>query len=155
MYLYFLGHVPGHLQTMEMYNEVMRINPAAFFLIPDPFKTQEKCIERVEADPWQLHHVPGYFKTQEISYKAVRDDLSFLENVPDWLMTQGQVKIRHGDNGYCNDNELIKWYQGYEKRKTQEAQIEKELMHITCHSSRWSDWCMSEDEKKQTKILRK
>ena len=32
-------------------------------------------------------------------------------------------------------------------------QIEEELMRIACHLSHWLDWCMSEDEKKQTEKL--
>ena len=29
-------------------------NPAAFFLVPDHFKTQELCEIVVRVDPWQL-----------------------------------------------------------------------------------------------------
>ena len=30
---------------------------------------------------------------------------------------------------------------------------EEELMPITCHPSGWGDWCVSEDEKKETETL--
>ena len=48
---------------------------------------------------------------------------------------------------------FIEWYKGYQKRKTQKAQIEKELMHIAWHPSRWWNWCIAEDEKKETEKL--
>ena len=40
-----------------MCNLAMCIKSAAFFLIPDRFKTQEMCIKGVEVDPWQLGDV--------------------------------------------------------------------------------------------------
>ena len=36
----------------------------------------------------------------------------------------------HDDDDYCNDDELIEWYNGYQKRKAQKAQIKEELMLI-------------------------
>ena len=39
------------------------------------------------------------------------------------------------------------------KQKTQKAQIKKELMPIAWHPSRHWDWCMPEDEKKETEKL--
>ena len=47
-------------------------------------------------------------------------------------------------------NKLIEWYKGYKKRRAQRIKIEKELMPIACHPSRWWNWCISEDEKKET-----
>ena len=43
-------------------------------------------------------------------------------------MTQQQLKIWHDDVDYYNDDELIEWYDAYQKRKSQKAQIKKELM---------------------------
>ena len=68
-------------------------------------------------------------------------------------MTQEQVKLWHDYDDYYDDNELIKWYDGYQKRKIQKAQIKKELMPIAWHPSRWWDWCVPEDEKKEIEIL--
>ena len=62
-------------------------------------------------------------------------------------MTKQQLKIVVN---HCNNNWLIKWYEGYQKCKTQKAKIKDELLPITWHSSRWWDWCVSEDEKKAT-----
>ena len=58
-----------------MFGEVMRVRPAAFFLIFDRFKTQEMCIIAVEVDPWQLHDVPDWFVVlQEMWYEDFDDD---------------------------------------------------------------------------------
>ena len=56
----------------------------------------------------------------------------------------------HWDNDE-NEDKFFKWYNGYQKRRTQKAQIEKELPPISWHPSRYWDWCMSEDEKKKKK----
>ena len=49
----------------------------------------------------------------------------------------------------CNDDDLIKWYDGYQKYKEQKASIKEQLMPITWHPSRWWDWCIPNDEKKK------
>ena len=54
-------------------------------------------------------------------------------------------------NYYQIDNELIKWHDGYQKRKAQKAKLKEELMLITWHPDCVMDWCMSKDEKKWQK----
>ena len=57
----------------------------------------------------------------------------------------------HWDDDDDDDNEdkFFEWYNGYKKRKAQKAKIKKELMPINWHPSRYCDWCLSEDEKKE------
>ena len=99
------------------------------------------CIKAVEVDPWQLHYVPDIFKAQKMCDKVVRDQFFSLEYVSDWFVTHQQVKIRHDDEYHDDDDDdddddrLIKWYDGYKKCKSQNAQIEKELMRIAWHPS--------------------
>ena len=131
-----------------MCEEVMRVRPAAFFLIPDRFKTQEMCNKAVEEGPWWLEHLPHHLKTEEICNKAVRDHLFSLHFAPDWFVTQQQRNVWYDDDYAYNDNEMIKWYDRYKKRKAQKASIKEELMPIAWHPSRYWDWCMSEDEKR-------
>ena len=88
------------------------------------------CIEAVEVDPWQLDDIPNHLKTLEMCDAAVRKDSFSSVCVPDWFVTQGQVKIWHDGYDYCDDDRLIEWYEGYQKRKVQKAKIEKELMLI-------------------------
>ena len=45
---------------------------------------------------------------------------------------------------------FFEWCDDYKKRKAQKASIKEELMPIAWHSSGWWDWCMSENEKKET-----
>ena len=73
--------------------------------------------------------------------REVEAGLGLLECVPDRFVTQQQTKI------WCDDDDLIKWHNGYEKRKAQKAKIKEELMPIAWHLNRVMDWCMSEDEK--------
>ena len=55
-----------------MCNEVIRNDPALFFLVPDHFKTQEMCNKAVEEDPLQLINVPDHFKTQKSVLRQLR-----------------------------------------------------------------------------------
>ena len=85
--------------------------------------------------------------------KAVKDDPSSLQFVPDWFVTQEQIDIWYDDDYWYHDDELMEWYEGYKERKTQKAKIKEELIPIAWHPSRWWDWCMSEDEKRDRKIF--
>ena len=76
-----------------------------------------------------------------------------LQFVPDWFVTQQQLKLWHYYDDYCNDDKLIKRYNRYKKRKAQKASIKEELLPVTWHPSRWWDWCIPEDEKKETEKL--
>ena len=51
--------------------------------------------------------------------KTVKDETYFLQFIPDWFVAQQQLKICHDDDDYCNNDELIEWYDGYQKRKAQ------------------------------------
>ena len=76
-----------------------------------------------------------------------------MQYVPDWFETQQQLKIWYNDAYYCNEDKLIEWYEGYKKRKAQKASIKEELLPIAWHPSSWWNWCVSEDEKKETEKL--
>ena len=106
----------------------MHIIPAAFYLIPDCFKTQEMCIKAVEADLWELDNVPDCFKTQKMCVATVSEDPYSLQHFPDWFVTQGQVRKLRDDDNYCDDDEITEWYDDYKKHKAQKAEIKEELM---------------------------
>ena len=72
------------------------------------------------------------------------------------FVTQEQTDLWYDDSEYCDNYDEVtffKWYDGYEKRKVQKASIKEELLHITWLPSRYWDWCVPEDEKKETKKL--
>ena len=75
-------------------------------------------------------------------------------------LLQGRWQIYYDDyydddGGHWDDDEdkFFEWYDGYVRRKAQKAQTKKELMFIAWHPSRYWDWCMSEDEKRDTEKL--
>ena len=107
----------------------------------------------VEKGPYTLNFVPDHFKTQGMCEKAVEKYPLILIFVPHWFATQGQVKVWHDRNYYYDNDEIIQWYDGYKKCKAKKAQIEKELMPIAWHPSRWWDWYVPKDEKKETEKL--
>ena len=78
---------------------------------------------------------------------VVQRDSYSLQFVPDWFVTQEQLEIWHDDVDNCTDDELIRWYKRYEKRKTQKERIKEKLMPIAWHPDRVMDSGMPEDEK--------
>ena len=79
--------------------------------------------------------------------KAVRYYLFSFQFVPDWFAAQQQIDLWYDKNCVYNDNEMIKWYDSYKARKSQQAEIKEELLPIAWHPDRMMDWYMSEDEK--------
>ena len=142
--------------------EAVEVFPWQLKHVPDNFKTQDKCNEVVHGDPYLLQYVPYYLRTQETCDKAVRDDFSSLQFVLDWFVVRKWVDMWHDD--YCdddgdqwddddNEDKFLEWYDGYKKRKAQKAKIREELLPIVWHPSRWWDWCVPEDETRQTEKL--
>ena len=82
-----------------------------------------------------------------------------MKYVPGWfVMHQKLLRVTKRTIGRrCMfphyDDDLIKWYEGYNKQKAQKTSIKEELMPIAWHLSRWWDWCVSNDEKHKTKKL--
>ena len=68
-------------------------------------------------------------------YVAWEDSFS-LQFVPDWFVTQQQLKIWHDYDDYYDDDKLIKWCEGYQKRKAQKAKIREELLLVAWHPDR-------------------
>ena len=48
---------------------------------------------------------------------------------------------------------MIKWYNGYKKRRAQKASIKEGILPMTWHRSRYWDWSMSDDEKRDIEQL--
>ena len=55
--------------------------------------------------------------------KAVKDYLFSLQFVSDWFVTQEQVNLWCDEDYVYNDNEVIKWYEGYQKGRAQKSKI--------------------------------
>ena len=121
--------------------------------VPDNFITQKMCEKVVEKEPWALRFVPDHLTTQEMCDKLFWEDTFSLQYVPDWFVTQQQIKLQNDNAYYCNNDKLTEWYDGYKKQKAQKALIKDKLMPITWYPSRWWNWCVPEDEKKETEIF--
>ena len=68
--------------------------------------------------------------------------------MPDWFVRKQQI------GRWDDDDELIKLYDDYNKRKDQKAQVKKELIYIDWLRSRWWNWCIPEDkERRDRKIV--
>ena len=125
-------------------------DPFALGLVPDQFKTKWTCDRAVEDEPETLKYVPDHLIIQAICQRAIQDDLCTLIFVHDWLVTHQQIKSWYDDD---YDDEYPEWYERYQKRKSQKAKIKEELLPIAWNPSRWSDWCIPDDEKKETEKL--
>ena len=84
----------------------------------------------IEVDPWQLNDIPDYLKTQKMCDDVVRKETYSLQLVPDWFVTEEEIDVWYYYNEYCDDDELIEWYNDYHRRKAQKAKIKEELMPI-------------------------
>ena len=78
----------------------------------------------------------------------MKDYLFSLHFVPDVFVRQQQLDIWYDDYYVYNDNQMIKWYEGYKKRKAQKSKNKERVSPAAWHPDRVMDWCMSEDEKR-------
>ena len=127
---YPLVYVPDKFKTQEMCIKAVKEDPWQLHYVPDQYKTQEMCNEAVCKEPYMLYYVPDQYKAQEICDAAVHRKLWLLEYVTDWFVTQQQLKLW---DDHCDDGVIIKWHNGYQKRKAQKIQTEKEVMIIAWH----------------------
>ena len=143
-----------------MHEKAVEDEPEALEYVPNYFKIQKMCERAIEEGLYNLKFVPDCLKMQDMCYKAVKDDSSSLQYVPNWFVTRKWVYMWYddyydddGDHSTDDEDKFFGWYNGYKKQKAQKAWIKKELMSIAWHPSRHWDWCMPEDEKKETEKL--
>ena len=73
------------------------------------------------------------------------------------ILRVGRNNINLDDASFNGDDpkviihfRLLSWHNKFEKCKAFKKVLSKELMSEARHPTRWCDWCMSEDEKKET-----
>ena len=148
-----LQYVPDHLKTQWMCGKAVEVDTYTLKFAADHLKMEEMCEKVAEERPYLLQYVPDCLKMEETCEEAVRDDPSSLQYVPDYFVTQQQLKIWHDCDACYYDDKLIEWYDGSQKGKARKTKIKEELLPSIWYPSRWWDWCISEDEKKETKKL--
>ena len=149
---WLLAYVPDNLKIQRVCKKAVEEDTSMLKYVPDQYIMQEMCIKARDF-PWLIGHVPDRFKTQEMCTGALEVCPWLLEYFSDWFATQKQIKLWCDDDYYCNDDELIKWYEDHKKQQAQKASIKEELMPNAWHPSRYWDWCVPEDETKRQKIM--
>ena len=68
-----------------------------------------------------------------------------------WFTTTHSETFHYYDDYWVNNDGVIKRHNedSHQKHKAQKAQIKKELMRVAWHASKWWDWCVPEDEKRE------
>ena len=141
--LHMLKYVPGVQGVHEtvsirpryltfVLDQAVSRTPWGLKHVSDDLKDKWICEWVIHKNPRMLKYVPDHFETREMCDDAVGDDASSLVCDVDWFVTQQQLKIWY-DDYYCNDDEVIKWYDSHKKRKTQKSKIKEELMPIAWH----------------------
>ena len=150
-----LEFVPDHLKTQEMCERVVENEPDTLKFVPDYLKAQWMSGRAIENKSYNLKFIPDCPKTQGMCDKAVRGNPYSLQHVPDWFVTRELVAMWYDDSEHSDDDEDIffKWFYDYKKRKIKKALINEELMPTAWHPSRWWNWCVSEDERRDTEKL--
>ena len=136
-----LRYVPDNLKSQGMCKKAFEKNTRTLQYVLNHFKTQEMCERAVEENIWSLVYVPDQYKTQEMCDKAVEEDPWLLKYVPDNFKKQKMKAVKK------------KSIQALQKTQAQKAKIKEDLMPIALHPSRWCDWCVPEDEKRDTEKL--
>ena len=143
---YTLGYASDHFKTQEMCEKAVQGDPWKLRYVAYNFKTQKMCDQAVRREPCTLKFVPVYLRTgemfvkkylhpmrdvpdhlkiQEMCEEAVGDNPFSSHHVPDWFVTHKKIKTWHDNAYYCNNNSLIKKYDGYQKQNIQKASIKK------------------------------
>ena len=88
-------------------------------------RPREHVKKQLKKNPWLLEHLPDNLETQGMCEGTVKKCSGILGLVLDWFVTQGQVKVWHDHNYYCNNDKLIEWYEDLQKRKAQKTKKKK------------------------------
>ena len=73
----------------------------------------------VDIEPRFSSFLPDRLKTRKMC--EVVKDLRLSKYVLYWFVTQQQTDVWYDDNYWYHDDEIIEWYNGYQKGKAQKA----------------------------------
>ena len=120
-----LVYVPDHFKPEEMCNDDVEKDPYRLGDVPVRYRTAKLCQKIVKLYPGALMHVPdrlyytpNHFKTQKMCDDVVQRHPCYLLGVPNYFVASQQIKIWR-DNDYRDDEDVIRWYEGYQRRRPQ------------------------------------
>ena len=169
-----LEFVPNQYKTHQLSSKAVDDYANTLEFLPDRYKTQEMCDKIVEDFLPALRFVCDWFVTSEIIKKLSAalypDDglLFFDEGSGNVILCCNEIgilsvnpnNINVDDTNYGEDDpdtiilvRLLAWYSTFEKRKELKKRKSEELMSIAWHPRRWWNFCVSEDEKKETILI--
>ena len=126
--LYYVQFIPDNLKTQSKCKKVVENNPCELIDVQEHLKTKDMWEKVVEKTPCLLWFVPDCFKTKKMCEKVVGERLGLLRDVTDWIITQQQLNIWCDGDNHRNDDERIKWYKRYQKRRAQKASIKEQIL---------------------------
>ena len=135
----WIREIPDNLKAQEMCNKAMCIELFSLGFVPDHLKTREMCDKAVKIDSFILWYIPDNLEMRGMCTRVFEAGLVLLEYVSDWFVTRAQIDLWHENNYWHDGDKLIKWYEGYQKRKAPKAKIKEELLSIAWHPDRVMD----------------
>ena len=102
----------------------------------------------------KMHYYIGVNSPTDSSYPGLLDVVYWA--VEGRILSGKKINFQYYyDDHYIDDDGVIEWHdeEDHQKRRAQKASIKEELMPIAWHPSRYWDWCMPEDEKRDTEAL--
>ena len=158
-----------------MCDRVVFKDPFMLIYWPNRYKTKKICDKAVDDYLAALKFILDWFVTSKMlekfhdALRANNDILFFDEDFSKVTFFPNEMGILHVDldkidlnndnNFYKDDPEtvihvrLLAWCNKFEKCKTLKKDISKELMSVEWPPTRWWDWCMLEDEKKEIDLF--
>ena len=166
--------IPDQFKTQKMCDKAFSEDPFMLKYCLDRYKTQEMCGKAVDDFLPTLKFVPDCLVTSKMIKKlydtvfADDDILFFVEdsgNVSFLSDEMGILSVNldninlYDGNFYEDDPETIIYvrlfaeHYRYKKRKGFTKEISKKLMIVAWHPTRWLDWYMPVDEKKEVELV--
>ena len=138
--------------------------------VPNCYKTQQMWDKAVDDCLAALKFVPDGFVASKMikilftSLYADQNILFFNQDSSNVVFIFNEMGVLNIDLNYINIDDavsgeddadtiilirLLAWHVKFEKGEELKKELNEELMPVAWHPSRWWDWCMSEDEKKE------
>ena len=124
-----------HPKKKEICNETVYMEPYSFQIAPYHLKTQDMYNRTFHIKPYTLKYIQCFLRPKEC---AMMSCIS-VHYVLNWFVTQWKVKIPRDDNDYCNNYEIIEWYNSCKRTKDKKTKRKKkrrvQVHYLTLHEN--------------------